>query len=72
MTLWRKPNLYAFFSSYTTDKGNIMAIPVEKVKEIIEMNKKGQMPEKLEDYAVTKEQHTSEGYSEKDLNKMSD
>ena len=58
--------------SYTTDKGNIMAIPVEKVKEIIEMNKKGEKPEKLEDYAVTKEQHTNEGYSEKDLNKMSD
>ena len=58
--------------SYTTDKGNIMAIPVDKVKEIIEMNKKGEKPEKLEDYAVTKEQHTNEGYSEKDLNKMSD
>ena len=58
--------------SYTTDKGNIMAIPVEKVKEIIEMNKRGEKPEKLEDYAVTKEQHTNEGYSEKDLNKMSD
>ena len=58
--------------SYTTDKSNIMAIPVEKVREIIEMNKQGKKPEKLEDYAVTKEQHTNEGYSEKDLNKMSD
>ena len=60
--------------SYTTDKSNIMAIPVEKVKEIIEMNKKGERPEKLEDYAVTKEQHTNtnEGYSEGDLKKMSD
>ena len=58
--------------SYTTDKSNIMAIPVDKGKEIIEMNKRGEKPEKLEDYAVTKEQHTSEGYSEKDLNKMSD
>ena len=58
--------------SYTTDKSNIMAIPVDKVKEIIDMNKRGEKPEKLEDYAVTKEQHTSEGYSEKDLNKMSD
>ena len=60
--------------SYTTDKSNIMAIPVGKVKEIIEKNKKGEIPEKLEDYAVTKEQHTNtnEGYSEKDLRKMSD
>ena len=60
--------------SYTTDKNNIMAIPVDKVKEIIEKNKKGEFPEKLEDYAITKEQHTNtnEGYSEKDLKKMSD
>ena len=60
--------------SYTTDKNNIMAIPVDKVKEIIEKNKNGEKPEKLEDYAVTMEQHTNtnEGYSERDLNKMSD
>jgi len=58
--------------SYTTDKSNIMAIPVDKVKEIIEMNKRNEKPEKLEDYAVTKEQHTSEGYSERDLKQMSD
>ena len=60
--------------SYTEDKGNIMAIPVDKVKEIIALNKKGQKPEKLEDYAVTMEAHTNtnEGYGEADLNKMSD
>jgi len=60
--------------SYVTDKGNIMAIPVDKVKEIIAKNKKGELPEKLEDYAITKEQHTNtnEGYSEGDLKKMSD
>ena len=60
--------------SYITDKANIMAIPVDKVKEIIEMNKKGEKPEKLEDFAVTREQmtNTNEGYSERDLNKMSD
>jgi hypothetical protein len=51
-----------------------MAIPVDKVKEIIAKNKKGELPEKLEDYAITKEQHTNtnEGYSEGDLKKMSD
>ena len=60
--------------SYTEDKGNIMAIPVDKVKEIIAMNKKGQKPEKLENYAVTMEAHTitNEGYGEADLKKMSD
>jgi cell fate regulator YaaT (PSP1 superfamily) len=60
--------------SYTTDKSNIMAIPVDKVKEIIAKNKKGELPEKLEDYAVTMEQHTNtnEGFNEGDLNKMSD
>ena len=60
--------------SYKTDRGNIMAIPIEQVKEIIALNKKGQKPEKLEDYAVTKEAHTNtnEGYGEADLKKMSD
>ena len=60
--------------AYTTDKGNIMAIPVDKVKEIIALNKKGQKPAKLEDYAVTKETqtNTNEGYGEADLKRMSD
>ena len=60
--------------SYTNDKGNIMAIPVDKVKEIIALNKKGQKPNKLEDYAVTKEAqtNTNEGYGEAELKKMSD
>ena len=60
--------------SYTDDKGNIMAIPVDKVKEIIAANRKGQKPAKLEDYAVTMEAHTNtnEGYGEADLKKMSD
>ena len=44
----------------------------DKVKEIIEKNKKGEKPEKLEDYAITMEQHTNtnEGYSEGDLKKL--
>ena len=60
--------------SYTNDRSNIMAIPIDKVKEIIALNRKGTQPEKLEDYAVIKEQHTNtnEGYSEGDLKKMSD
>lgn len=61
--------------SYTNDRNNIMALPVEKVKEIISLNKKGQKPEKLENYAITTEQHTNnnEGFiSDDDLKKMSD
>ena len=48
-----------------------MAIPAEKVKEIIDMNNKGKMPEQLEDYAFIKEQHNSE-YSDEnvDLSKL--
>ena len=55
--------------SYTNDKSNIMAIPVGKVKDIIAMNKKGQKPKKLEDFAITQEAHTNtnEGYGEADL-----
>jgi Uncharacterized homolog of PSP1 len=52
--------------SYTNDRNNIMAIPVDKVKEIIAMNKKGQKPEKLEDYALTMEQHASETFLNED------
>ena len=60
--------------SYANDKSNIMAIPIDKVKEIIALNKKGQKPAKLEDYAVTTETqtNTNEGYGEADLKKMSD
>ncbi len=41
--------------AYTNDKNNIMAITVEQVKSIAEMNSKGTMPEKLEDYAFIKD-----------------
>ena len=60
--------------SYTNDRSNILALPVDKVKEIITLNKKGEKPEKMEDYAVTTETHTNtnEGYGEADLKKMSD
>lgn len=41
--------------SYISDQSNLLAIPVEKVNEIIENNKNGIIPEKLEDFAKTKE-----------------
>lgn len=46
--------------SYVFDKGNMLAIPAEKVKEIIDMNNKGKFPEQLEDYAFSKEQRNTE------------
>ncbi len=44
--------------SYAKDHMNQMALPLSKVLEIINMNKKNQQPEKLEDLAITKEQKT--------------
>jgi len=37
--------------AYKSDPNNMLAIPVEKVKEIIVLNKKGQAIDKLEDFA---------------------
>ncbi len=44
--------------SYKMNEGELFAIPIEKVKEIIESNKTGNMPEKLEDFIrkVTKKE----------------
>ncbi len=42
--------------SYTRDMSNLLAIPYNKVKLIIEDNAKGIFPEKLEDFAKKKEQ----------------
>ena len=53
--------------SYVFDRSNMMAIPAEKVKEIIAMNEKGKWPEQLEDYAFIKEQHNTE-YGEEGQN----
>lgn len=53
--------------SYVFDRNNMMAIPAEKVKEIIEMNNKGKFPEQLEDYAFIKEQRNTE-YGEEGQN----
>jgi len=44
--------------SYINDYSSMMAIPLDKVKEIIAMNEKGNFPEKLEDFAETMEQKT--------------
>jgi len=41
--------------AYDKDKTNMMAIPIEQVKFIVEENSKGVLPEKLEDFAFLKE-----------------
>ncbi len=41
--------------SYEGDEFNMIAFPLEKVREIIAMNAKGKYPEKLEDFMLTKE-----------------
>lgn len=59
--------------SYPFDRNNMMAIPAEKVKEIIEKNKKGELPEQLEDFAFIKEQHNAdygEGGENADLSRL--
>ena len=54
-TLAEKHNLYHHLA------------PAENVKEIIDMNNKGKMPEQLEDYAFIKEQRNTE-YGEEGQN----
>jgi cell fate regulator YaaT (PSP1 superfamily) len=44
--------------SYRNDNSSMMAIPLDKVREIISSNASGTIPEQLEDYAVTLEQKT--------------
>ena len=39
--------------SYKENRSNMMAIPLDKVKKVINMNQKGKLPDKLEDFADT-------------------
>jgi cell fate regulator YaaT (PSP1 superfamily) len=41
--------------SYSNERSDIMAIPLDKVKSIIRKNEKGVLPDKLEDYAFVKD-----------------
>jgi cell fate regulator YaaT (PSP1 superfamily) len=45
--------------SYMNDLGNLISIPAEKVTYIMEENKKGNMPEKLEDFSKVIEKKTA-------------
>jgi len=58
--------------SYFNDPGNLLAIPIDMVQQIINDNMKGKMPEKLEDFAKKKEQKVdfSSGIGQDDLNRF--
>ena len=45
--------------AYSDDSNNMMAISVEKVKEIINLNKKGNLPKELEAFAIQQDQKSN-------------
>ncbi|HOI33179.1 MAG TPA: hypothetical protein PLC47_10455, partial [Bacteroidales bacterium] len=49
--------------AYANDQNDLMAIPIDKVKELAEGNRKGIIPEKLEDFAFLKEQQVNDDLS---------
>jgi cell fate regulator YaaT (PSP1 superfamily) len=57
---------------YVDDSNNMMAIPVDKVKTIIENNKNNVLPEKLEDFAQTQEKKIDFANEEDDLTRFDD
>lgn len=60
--------------AYVDDESNLMALPVEKVKEVIEMNKRKKSPEKMEDFAFRQEQKSEMNHilEEGDLTRFDD
>ena len=59
---------------YADDNSTIFAIPLEKVNQIIEMNKNGKRPETLEEFAVVNQKKIDEGvhYSLDELKHIED
>ena len=45
--------------AYSDDSNNMMAISVEKVKEIINLNRKGNLPKELEAFAIQQDQKSN-------------
>lgn len=60
--------------AYLNDESNFMALTIDKVKEIIAMNKEKKSPEKLEDFAFKQEKKTEVNslLEEDDLNRFDD
>lgn len=59
---------------YADDNSTIFAIPLDKVNQIIEMNKKGKNPDSLEEFAVVNQKKVDEGsnYSLDELKNIED
>jgi len=59
---------------YADDNSTIFAIPLEKVNQIIEMNKNGKRPDTLEEFAVVNQKKIDEGvnYSLDELKNIAD
>ncbi len=58
--------------NYENDRGNLMAFPIENVKKILQMNKKGKLLENLEDFAISKENNTDDTLIKEDISKLAD
>lgn len=60
--------------AYANDNSTIFAIPLDKVNEIIEMNKKGQLPETLEEFAIINQKKNEDAinYSLDELKNIED
>jgi cell fate regulator YaaT (PSP1 superfamily) len=68
---YRKSDVFkkVMWYAYSDDPNNLLAIHIDKVKEIIEMNKKNKIPDDLESFAVQKEQATN--IEDQDVNQFS-
>jgi len=56
---------------YSDDESNVMALTLNKVIQIIEMNGQGEFPDKLEDFALTKEKKNEfENIAQDDLSRF--
>ncbi|MBN2730284.1 MAG: hypothetical protein JXR53_13750 [Bacteroidales bacterium] len=60
--------------SYENDAGSLMAIPIENVKKVLQLNKKGNFPENLEDFAISQENKFDDDTvsAKEDISKLAD
>lgn len=60
--------------SYSDDSSTIFAIPLDKVKQVIQLNENGKYPESLEEFALVNQKKVDEGsnYSMDELKHISD
>ena len=60
--------------SYTNSPGNLMAVPVENVDKVLKMNKNNQIPDNLEDFAISLENKMEDDrvVGKDDISKLAD